>query len=129
MLCALDEFTLEFEEQANGDDEVRGAFSAMREFFSSFAKPQTVVTPPAPSLDPEGKRAQPDMAAFAATISEGLDKMAEAFASANAKSEARIAKLTEDVSALSDTLEKTKPQTYRQRPTGTGGADRVRADC
>ncbi len=132
-LLALDDgFTVEFEEETSAAaSEVTSAFAAMKTFFTSLTAPkgdpapQPVVTPPASS----SAGTSGDLAAFAAAMSEGMDKLATAFATSTVKMETRVAKLAEDFTALKTDIEKTPPRGYTARPTGTGGGDRVQAEC
>lgn len=130
LIALADPFEITFEEET-ANTEVAGAFAAMKKFFDSFTAPKTDPAPaapaqPAPAQAGSGEKPDP-LAAFAATMAEGMDKLAQAFAAANDANAVKFAKLTEDLSAVSATLEKTKPDTYRQRPTGTGG-DAIRAE-
>ncbi|OCC25299.1 hypothetical protein MB02_01090 [Croceicoccus estronivorus] len=129
LIAISDAFSVEFEDQGPADSEVTGAFSAMRKFFEGFAAPakQEQTAPAQPVTPPAADPAQPDLAAFAATMAEGMDRLATAFTAANARTEARVGKLAEDFATLKGDIEKTTPGTYRARPTGTGGGDRIRA--
>lgn len=130
LIAISDAFSVEFEDEAEADTEVRGAFAAMRKFFEGFTAPQ--VEKPAQQLPsvPIGQGGAPsDLAAFAAAMTEGMDKLATAFTASQAKTETRMAKLAEDFATLQGEIEKAKPQTYRARPVASGGGDRERAVC
>jgi Phage capsid scaffolding protein (GPO) serine peptidase len=130
-LIALDDaFTVEFEEGSSDTaSEVTSAFSAMKAFFTNLAAGTA-----APKVEPkiEAKPADPatpDLTAFAAAMSEGMDKLATVFTAATAKIETRVAKLASDFDTLKDDIEKAPQRGYNARPTATGGGDRVRAKC
>ncbi|WP_336981571.1 GPO family capsid scaffolding protein [Altererythrobacter fulvus] len=131
LIAISDAFSVEFEDEAEADTEVRGAFAAMRKFFEGFTAPQ--VEKPAQQLPPapigQGGGSPSDLAAFAAAMTEGMDKLATAFTASQAKTETRMAKLAEDFATLQGEIEKAKPQTYRARPVASGGGDRERAVC
>lgn len=131
LIAISDAFSVEFEDETEADTEVRGAFAAMRKFFEGFSAPQ--VEKPAQELPPapsgQGGGSPTDLAAFAAAMTEGLDKLATAFTASQAKAETRIAKIAEDFAQLQGEIEKAKPQTYRARPVASGGGDRERAVC
>ncbi|MFA7597232.1 MAG: GPO family capsid scaffolding protein [Novosphingobium sp.] len=128
-LIAISEaFAVEFEDDAPAaGSDVTGAFASMKKFFDSFtaAPKQEPESPPARTEPP----AQTELAAFAAQMSEGMGKLAAAFTASTAKTETRLAKLSEDFAALKGDVEKARPLTYRDRPTGTGGGDAIQADC
>ncbi|MDD3798324.1 MAG: GPO family capsid scaffolding protein [Novosphingobium sp.] len=131
LIAISDAFSVEFEEAAAADSEVTGAFSAMKKFFEGFSSQpkQEPAAPAQPATPPAADPAKSDLAAFAATMADGMEKLASAFVASNAKMEARLGKLSEDFAALKNDVEKTPPNTYRARPTGTGGGDVVQADC
>ncbi len=130
LIALCDEgFEIEFEEEAaSAASEVTSAFAEMKTFFTSLTAPK-----PEPETKPETKPAatgdQPDLAAFGATMAEGMDKIATAFADATAKMEARVGKLTEDFNTFKADIEKVPASKYNARPTATGGGDRIRARC
>lgn len=144
-LFALDEFTLAFAEESPADA-AAGAFAAMKRFFEGFATPKTEplsTTPAAPaqSIAPGtppvqtgsgtqlAATAQPDTA-FAAQMMGGLEVMTKAFTAAQAKTDARLAKIAEDFAALRADVERTAPRGYTARPLGGGAAaERPRARC
>lgn len=126
-LIALDEaFAIEFEEEsASAASEVTSAFAAMKTFFTSLTAPKQE---PETKPEPTPAAGQSDLAAFATAMSEGMDKIATAFADTTAKVEARVGKLTEDFNALKADIEKTPASKYSARPTATGGGDAVKAE-
>lgn len=128
LIAISDAFSVEFEDAAPADSEVTGAFAAMKRFFEGFSAPGTSKQEPAAPAAPAAPQPT-ELAAFAATMAEGMDKLAGAFTAAQAKTDARIGKLAEDFTALKGDVEKTRPGNYRARPTGTGGGDAVQADC
>lgn len=133
LLVALSEdFEFEFDDEAQDDGEVRGAFAAMRKFFEGFTAPapQAPAQPALQAPPNQGGSGSPsDLAAFAAQMAEGMDKLATAFTAAQAKTEARLGKVAEDFATLKGEIEQTRPQTYRARPAASGGGDRERAVC
>ncbi len=130
MLCAVEEFTLEFEAETTANDEARGALAAFRNFFSSMTQPQQQApAQPAVSATASEQPAQPDLAAFAAQFSEGMGKMADAMEASAAKTDARFAALKQELDAMRGQIEETPSRNYSRRPTGTGGGDRVKATC
>lgn len=123
-----DEFAVELDEDSATASEVTGAFTAMKKFFENLTSPrQDPATPPAPP--PSATQPATELAGFAAAMTEGLDKLATAFTAANARTEARMAQITADFRTLKADIEKTPARGYTARPTGTGGGDRVQADC
>lgn len=125
LIAISDAFSVEFEDAAPADSEVTGAFAAMKRFFEGFSAPTAPKQEPAAPAVPKPT----ELAAFAATMADGMGKLADAFTAAQAKTDARIGKLAEDFTALKGDVEKTRSGNYRQRPTGTGGGDAVQADC
>lgn len=130
LIALSDAFELEFEdESAAAASEVTSAFTAMKNFFTQLAAPKSEPAPE-PKPEPAASPAQtPDMAAFAAAMSEGLDKLSQAFTAATNASDARVAKLTKDLADFKADLEKTPVQKHSARQIATGGGDRVRAVC
>jgi len=124
---------IEFDDAADISTEA-GAFASMKKFFDSMLSPKQE---PAPAVQQPGSPPtqgssvqKPDQFAHLATaMSEGLDKLAQAFTASNAKQEARMGKLSSDVEELRGLIEKTPRNGYTARPTATGGGDRVRARC
>lgn len=132
LIAISDAFSVEFENEAQDDGEVRGAFAAMRKFFEGFTAPapQAPAQPALQAPPNQGGSGSPsDLAAFAAQMAEGMDKLATAFTAAQAKTEARLGKVAEDFATLKGEIEQTRPQTYRARPAASGGGDRERAVC
>ena len=132
LIAISDAFSVEFEDEGQGDGDVRGAFAAMRKFFDSFTAPAPLapVQPTEPTPPNQGGSGSPsDLAAFAAAMTEGMDRLASAFTASHAKTETRLAKIAEDFTQLQGEIEKAKPQTYRARPVASGGGDRERAVC
>ena len=130
LIAVSEPFEIEFEEEKSAS-EVTSAFSAMREFFQSFTarKSNEPAVPPQPAAAPEAPGQPDQFAAFSAAMIEGLGKIESAFKASNDANTEKFAKITQDMAALTDTIENTKSQNYRQRPTATGGGDRVRAVC
>jgi len=127
LIALSDPFAVEFEEEAAATSEAAGAFAAMKKFFTDMAKPETA-QPAAPATTPAEPAQTDQMAQFATVMAEGLGKLEAAFKASNDATAAKIGKLTEDVSTLSAAIEKTKPDSYRTRPTGTGGGDAIKAE-
>lgn len=127
-LIALDDpFTVDFEEDAP-ENEANGAFKAMRDFFSSLAAPKTPAEPeanPAPKA-PEGNEV---MAEFSAKMTECVGKLVNIVSANMTQTDTAIAKLRQDFTALQSEIEAAPSQSYRARPTGSGGGDIIRADC
>ncbi len=132
LIALSDGFTVEFEAEAQGSDEMRGAFAALRDFFSGMGKAQPE-TPPAQTATPvtpaQEQGAPSEFAAFAAQFSEGMGKMADAMEASAAKTDARFAALKQELDAMRGQIEETPSSNYSRRPTGTGGGDRVKATC
>lgn len=131
LIAISDAFAVEFAEDSEADSEVTGAFASMKKFFDSFtsAPKHEPAAPAQPTTQPAADQTTTDLAAFASTMAEGMDKLANAFTAANARTETRVAKLAEDFATLKGDVEKATPGNYRSRPTGTGGGDIVQADC
>lgn len=126
LIAISDAFAVEFEDAAPADNEVTGAFTAMRKFFENFgAAPKTQPVPPV-QVD---LTKQPDLASFGVQMVEGMEKISAAFTASQTRMETRLGKLAEDFTALKSDVETAKPGTYRSRPTGTGGGDIIQADC
>ena len=123
-LLAFDELPeIEFEEDTAAS-EAKGAFSAVREFFENLNKPKTEAAPPPavqPAAAPEAQGQADQFAAFSAAVLEGFGKIESAFKAANDATEAKLAKVTQDLSKLTSDIEKTKPQNYTPRPPAGGG--------
>ena len=116
--------------------EATGAFASMKKFFDAMLAPKQEQEPTTATqhlgTPPTGGSSanKPDQfATLAAAMSEGLDKLAQAFTSSTAKQDARVGKLASDVEELRGLIEKTPPKGYTARPTATGGGDRIQADC
>lgn len=124
-------FTISFADDGGSADEITAAVPFIKKLFSAFAGTgdPVVQTPAAPAaaLAP----AQPDQVnQLAAAMGEGFEKIAAAFSSASAKQDARIGKLSQDLTALKADLEiKPDRRNHSARPAATGGGDRVLADC
>lgn len=128
-LIALDEpFSVEFVEDA-GTSEVTGAFAAMKQFFTGLTAQKTEPEPKEPANPPAGNSAAPDIAAFATAMDAGLDKLASAIEATNTANATRFAALEQKIGTVQADIEKTPARTYSTRPTGTGGGDRIQADC
>lgn len=129
-LLAVDDagFTIEFTDAGGSDDELKQAGSFLKKLFSGMMAggSETVITPP---KDPTPPAPADQFAQLATGMAEGLEKLTDAFSAAAAKQDARIAALSQELSGLKGDLEKTPVRKFSQRPAGTGGGDRILADC
>lgn len=121
-------FTISFADEGGSADEITAAMPFIKKLFSAFSGSGTEVQKPA--VDPKQPETPDQFAELAGAMGEGFDKMVNAFSAATAKQDARIAKLSQDLTALKGDLEKTPDRrNHSQRPTATGGGDRILADC
>jgi len=128
-------FNIEFEEGASQfATEATGFLSALKETLREVFSParqepaaQPLGSPP--TSGGSGGQAPDQFQALATALTDGMEKMANAFSAASARQDARIGKIAEDFAALKADVEKTPSRSYTARPTATGGGDRVRADC
>lgn len=126
-----DGFCVEFEE-ASATNEATGAFSSMKKFFDSLLTPKEPAPVEQPASPPvqAGSGEKPDQfAAFAAAMSEGMDKLSAAFTASSTAMETRFAAMDQKIAAVQADIEKTPSRSYTARPPATGGGDRVQADC
>lgn len=123
-------FSIEFSDEGDSADEMAAAMPLIKKLFAVFTGAPAVVDAK-PAQKPLAKDDQPDQfAQLAGAMGEGFDKMATAFSAATAKQDARIAKLSQDLTALKGDLEKAPDRrNHSARPAATGGGDRILADC
>ena len=121
---ALPAAAIEFAEEAALPAEAKSMFTAFTEMMKSF----TAGNKPAEIEKPKASEPADQMAAFTAMVGE-MAKSMEAAVSAMSKSTAdQISKLTADVTALSETIEKTANPYQLSRPR-SDGANAVKTDC
>jgi len=122
-LRAVEEITLEFED-AGAPDEVKGLFSSLTSMFDAFTKKaetktETVVTPPQPQNEPQG---DDPLTKFAAQMSDGLGKLSQAVDAAFSAQTAQVTKLSTDLAALKQSMDRTTDPNHRQRQPADGSS-------
>lgn len=125
-------FTLEFtEDTSGGADEMAQAGNFLKKLFSGLmtgAQAEAETQPIPPKKANAGDADQ--FTAMATAMEQGFAKMTESIAASFAKQDARIGKVTQDLTALKTDLEKTPDRrNHSARPAATGGGDRTLADC
>ena len=110
--------------------EARGLFATMKDFFSGNAQSANAMSgksDPQPQADPpanDNVSASPDMAAFAAQVSEGFTKITAAVEKMGSETTARIDALRTDHDALKHSVETTDSGTPRRtRASGAATTD------
>ena len=121
---AIPAAAIEFAEETALPAEAKSMFTAFTEMMKSF----TAGNKPAEIEKPKVGEPADQMAAFTAVVGE-MAKSMDAAVSAMSKSTAdQISKLTADVTALSETIEKTANPYQLSRPR-SDGANAVKTDC
>lgn len=122
--------SLSFEDSSPAADIAGGVMEGITKFFASFGKaaPEPVIQTPAPAAG--------DNAALDARFNLLMTQIGEqftAFGDGIQKSftaqETRIAKMSEDFTALQAKIEKTPATGFTSRPQASGGDGRARAEC
>lgn len=123
-------FSIEFSDDGDSaDEELKQAGSFFKNLFKSMVASagETVITPP---KDPTPPAPSDQFSQLASAMEQGFTKLTELQASATAKQDARIGKLSQDLTALKGDLEKAPDRrNHSARPAATGGGDRILAEC
>ncbi|HET6536731.1 MAG TPA: GPO family capsid scaffolding protein [Sphingopyxis sp.] len=123
-------FTIEFADDGGSADELAQAGSFLKKLFSGLiagGAGDPVITPP---NEPTPAAPADQFTQLAGAMGEGFEKLTSAFSAATAKQDARIAKLSQDLTKLTADLEaKPDRRNHSARPAATGGGDRILADC
>lgn len=136
LLTADETIEIEFEDEGAMEaaaDQVTGAFASMKKFFDSFTGKTELQQQTAPVVvaAPAGGSggSETDLTAFGKQMAEGMQALAVAFKSTADANAAAFAGLRKEFDTLKAEVEKTPSHKHSARPQGTGGGDRVRADC
>lgn len=124
-----DAFTVEFEDAAQDDPELKAAVGIISKLAALFNGAPKEPEAPAPDAKKPDVAPNAEIAAFATQMVTGMETLANALTASIARQDVRLAALSADFATLKGDVEKKPSHQYRARPPATGGGDAMQADC